>query len=92
MEDCKLKNSAFDITNAFNIIPNMGKFYYQFIDCIVELKVCILILDGNQLWKNDPTAATFKDKQKVWTLTDGWNLLKENATSNYFILKAGNIN
>ena len=41
----------------------------------VELKVCILILGGNQLWKNDP----FQDKSVYWTSgnDDRWNLEEE---------------
>ena len=38
-------------------------------------KVCILILGGNQLWKNDP----FQDKNESWTSANDyrWNLVEE---------------
>ena len=47
----------------------------EFIDCTVELKACILILGGNQLWRNDP----FQDKSESWTSgnDDRWNLEEE---------------
>ena len=93
MEDCKLKNSAFNIENDFAIIPYMGKFYYQTIDCTVELKVWILILDGNQLWKNDASAATFEDEKKVWQSLDRWNLREETTDDGEtltYIEKEGN--
>ena len=97
MEDCKLKNSAFIIENDFTIIPNIGKFYQQIIDCTVELKACILILGENQLWRNDP----FQDKSESWTSgNDNWWNLEEETTDDdeplgiqtfAYIKKDGNI-
>ena len=94
MEDCKLKNSAFDIKNDFTMIPyNVGKFYQQTIDFTVELKVYILILDGNQLWIYNSDEATFKDKKGDWQSPDMWNLKETTDDDETFtyIEKDGNI-